>query len=126
MSSSYKKAKIFDYANFDVSALCSLATRLRGGLFCDCDQSQTPLAGSLNWAITLSFNDGVEWIFRSPWEGAVSCPKSRSSLLASEAATLKYLKANSTIPVPEVFAYRFDSHHCSALTPIDSIKLNSR
>ena len=28
------------------------------------------------------------------------------SLLASEAATLKYIKANSTIPVPEVFAYR--------------------
>ena len=114
MSSSYKKAKIFDYADFDVSALCGLATRLRRGRSCDCDRFQNPLAGSLNWAITLSFNDGVEWIFRSPWEGAVSCQKSRSSLLASEAATLKYLKANSTIPVPEVFAYRFDSPSLAA------------
>lgn len=28
------------------------------------------------------------------------------SLLASEVATLKYVGAHSTIPVPEVFAYR--------------------
>ena len=27
-------------------------------------------------------------------------------LLASEAATLKYIKANNTIPIPEVLAYR--------------------
>lgn len=32
----------------------------------DRDLSQTPASGSLNWAITISFEDGVDWIFRSP------------------------------------------------------------
>lgn len=33
-------------------------------------------------------------------------PETNSNLLASEATTLKYLRANSAIPVPKVFAYR--------------------
>lgn len=109
MPSSLTSPKAFEYAKFNVSALCNLATRLRGGQPCDCDQSQTPLTGSLNWAITVSFEDGVEWlVLRCPRNyGAILSPETNSKLLASEAATLKYLKANSAIPAPEVFAYRF-------------------
>ena len=107
MSPGWEKPSIFLYVDFDVSALCRRATRLRGRP-CDCDESQTPLTGSHNWAITISFNDGVEWLLRSPRikDGAIKCHKINSDLLASEAATLKYIKANSSIPVPEVFAYR--------------------
>ena len=32
------------------------------------------------------------------------------SLIASEVATLKYIKRNSSVPVPEVFAFRYVKH----------------
>ena len=98
---------IFKYANFSVSALCCLASQLYERQACICDTSQVPACGSFNWAIRLSFVDGVEWVLRSPRDdGAIQSNKTNSLLLASEAATLRYIKANSAIPVPEVFAYR--------------------
>ncbi len=88
-------------------ALCRLASKLRGGQDCSCDTSQTPAEGSFNWAMFLSFDDGIEWVLCSPRDDAAF----RSDgidllLLASEAATLMYIRANTTVPVPEVFAYR--------------------
>ncbi|KKZ68687.1 hypothetical protein EMCG_05722 [[Emmonsia] crescens] len=80
MSSSSKRPEVFRFANFNV-----------------------PAGGSLNWAISI-----LEWVLRSPRDdGAVQCHETNSTLLASEAATLKYIRINSTIPVPQVFAYRF-------------------
>lgn len=58
--------EIFRYANFDVQPLCHLASELRQGKNCSCDMNQLPAGGSFNWAIFLSFDDGVEWGFRSP------------------------------------------------------------
>ena len=107
MLSTCETEHIFKYADFNVSALCRLATKLHGGNTCICDTSQVPACGSFNWTILLLFTDGVEWILRSPRnDGAIMSDETNLSLLASEAATLKYIKANSTIPVPEVFAYR--------------------
>ena len=107
MPSTPKTEHIFKYADFNVSALCRLANKLRGGNTCICDTSQVPACGSFNWTILLLFNDGVEWILRSPRkDGAIMSDETNLSLLASEAATLKYIKAKSTIPVPEVYAYR--------------------
>lgn len=98
---------IFKYSSFSVSALCRLVSKLRGGQICFCDTSQVPACGSFNWTIIVSFLDGVEWVLRSPRDdGAIKSDETNFLLLASEAATLKYIKANSTIPVPEVFAYR--------------------
>lgn len=107
MPSTAESVNIFRYAKFEVSALCHLASKLRGGQSCFCDISQVPASGSFNWAILISFNDGVEWVLRSPRTcGAIMREETNLLLLASEAATLKYIKANSKIPVPEVFAYR--------------------
>lgn len=98
---------IFRYADFSVLGLRHLASKLRGGQPCFCDTSQIPACGSFNWTILISFLDGVEWVLRSPRDdGAIRCDKTNLLLLASEAATLKYIKANSVIPVPEVLAYR--------------------
>lgn len=102
-----KRATIFQYADFDIDALCQLASNLRGGQNCSCDPCQIPKSGSFNWAVRLSFTDGVEWLLRSPRQDYGYLSEDISGLLlASEAATLRYIKANSTIPVPEVFAYR--------------------
>ncbi|EER36593.1 conserved hypothetical protein [Histoplasma capsulatum H143] len=107
MPSASQRPKVFRYAKFNIDALCCLASRLRGGISCHCDSSQAPFSGSLNWAISIHFIDGVEWLLRSPLNenGAIPCPRTNSMLLESEAATLKYLRSNSSISVPEVFAY---------------------
>ncbi|KAL8734519.1 MAG: hypothetical protein Q9166_001419 [cf. Caloplaca sp. 2 TL-2023] len=102
-----ERTKIFEHAEFDLLALCQLASSLRGGKSCSCDPAQRPKSGSFNWTVFLLFDDGVEWVLRSPRkdDGIIS-DDTNLLLLASEAATLKYIKAYSTIPVPEVFAYR--------------------
>ncbi|KAL9038615.1 MAG: hypothetical protein Q9180_003025 [Flavoplaca navasiana] len=98
-------AKVFRYAEFDVNALCELASNLRGGQDCHCNPCQVPKCGSFNWAVRLSFTDGLEWLLRSPLQGYGYLSEYTSGLLlASEAATLRYIRAYSTVPVPEVFA----------------------
>ena len=57
---------IFRYATFDIGALCSLATASRNEIPCSCDPSQQPMNGSFDRAVTVQFEDGVEWIMRSP------------------------------------------------------------
>ncbi|TPX26103.1 hypothetical protein DIZ76_011562 [Coccidioides immitis] len=107
MPSTIQRLRIFRYAKFDIDALCCLASRLRSGISCFCDTSQAPFNGSLNWAVSVFFVDGVEWLLRSPLNenGAILCPQTNSMLLESEAVTIKYIRAHSSIPVPEIFAY---------------------
>lgn len=101
------KPIIFRYAQFNLDALLALASSLRKQP-CSCDESKPPLAGSLNWVIFVAFDDGVEWVFRSPHSGrrAFLSEEYTSRILASAIATLEYVRAPSSIPVPEVFAYR--------------------
>ena len=101
------KEKIFRYATFNLKALLDLAQKLRGRP-CTCDVSKLPKFGSLNWVIFVSFDDGIEWVFRSPRTGlsAILTDESASKMLISEASTLKYIRAHSSIPVPEVYSYR--------------------
>ncbi|KAH8730587.1 hypothetical protein GQ44DRAFT_756462 [Phaeosphaeriaceae sp. PMI808] len=98
------KANIFLHSKFNLQALLHLAERLRNRP-CTCDPSQKPKSGSLNWTIVLSFDDGEEWLFRSPRTYYGIDEDVAELLLASEAATLKYIRKNSSIPVPDIFHY---------------------
>jgi len=62
------KSKVLRYAEFDLDTLLDLAGEIRNQP-CACDVSQLPMSGSMNWATVLAFDDGVEWIFRSPHSG---------------------------------------------------------
>jgi hypothetical protein len=99
---------IFAYAKFNLDALLLLAKKLRGHP-CTTDISKRPKTGSLNWVIFIVFNDGVEWVLRSPRNGpmAIVTNESASKMLISEASTLKYLKEFTSVPVPEVYSFRF-------------------
>ncbi|PGH07546.1 hypothetical protein AJ80_07992 [Polytolypa hystricis UAMH7299] len=88
----------------NVPALIRLAESLRNTA-CTCDLSQKPLTGSFNWAVVVSFDDGVEWVLRSPHAGRALDEATAGAVLASEAATLRYIKQNSSIPVPDVYHY---------------------
>ncbi|KAK1255428.1 hypothetical protein MKX08_009423 [Trichoderma sp. CBMAI-0020] len=67
-----------------------------------------PKCGSLNWVIFVIFDDGIEWVFRSPMAGRnnVYSDETSSKIVNSEASTLMYLKAHTSIPIPEVYSYR--------------------
>ncbi|KAJ6440942.1 Delta(8)-fatty-acid desaturase [Purpureocillium lavendulum] len=59
--------------------------------------------GAFSWAIILKFDDDVEWVFRSPRTDHVEISRDTSCrVLASEAATLRYLRQHTSIPVPDV------------------------
>ncbi|KAK1765978.1 hypothetical protein QBC33DRAFT_579267 [Phialemonium atrogriseum] len=99
------KTTKFQGSQFNVDALVTLAGALRNQP-CTCDISKPPTAGSMNWAVIVAFDDGVEWIFRSPHSGmrAFFDEKTACKLLSSEVATLEYIRSHTTVPVPEVFA----------------------
>lgn len=99
------KPRAFAHAEFDAKALCRLASGLRH-VACTFDTNKYPAIGSCNWAVFLAFDDGVEWVFRSPYTG-LGCMSMEiiSKLLESEVATLKYVHENSDIPVPQVYSY---------------------
>ncbi|PYI11874.1 RNase H domain-containing protein [Aspergillus sclerotiicarbonarius CBS 121057] len=102
-----QKLRIFGYAEFNIGALCQIASRLRQNITCTYDPNQHPASGSFNWAVFLTFEDGVQWVLRSPHTGyAAMSMELTSKLLESEAATLKYVRLNSDIPVPVVHLYR--------------------
>ncbi|KAI3316650.1 kinase-like domain-containing protein [Xylariaceae sp. AK1471] len=102
--SANRQDSIFNFAKFNVDALLALAGELRGQS-CTCDVSKAPKSGSLNWVIFVSFDDGIDWVFRSPCTSAVFTDESASKMLVSEAATMKYLRAHCSVPVPEVYSY---------------------
>ncbi|KAF4495878.1 kinase-like domain [Fusarium agapanthi] len=110
------KDKIYYFAKFNLPALLSLAEQRRGQS-CTCDVTQIPKCGSLNWVIFLCFQDGVEWVFRSPKSGLDSfySDETTSKILVSEASTLLYLNTNTSIPVPQVFSYRYTVFHIPML-----------
>ncbi|KFY95685.1 hypothetical protein V498_03196 [Pseudogymnoascus sp. VKM F-4517 (FW-2822)] len=93
------------YSNFNLPALLEHAGRLRN-VPCSCDVAQQPQRGSLNWASFLSFEDEVEWVFRSPaTEEDEFTLETVGELLESEVATMKYIRENSYIPIPHIFDY---------------------
>ncbi|KAH7127330.1 hypothetical protein EDB81DRAFT_907510 [Dactylonectria macrodidyma] len=87
-----RRKPIFAHADFHLDALLSLAAKLREGCSCNADVSQRPKAGSLNWAIFITFDDGVEWVFRPPRSrmSPLVTSESASKMVISEAVTLKY------------------------------------
>lgn len=84
--------------------LCAVATNCRGGVRC-CLGRHT--IGGFNVVYELVFSDEVVWMARIPLPYKCFQPEDVS---ASYAATLKYLKKHSTLPVPEVFAYCLKSN----------------
>jgi hypothetical protein len=57
--------------------------------------------GSLNFAITIQFDDGVEWIIKAPLE----TNETSLNRMGSEVATLLCLDELNDIPFPKMHAY---------------------
>ncbi len=68
----------------------------------------------------------MEWIFRSPRTYYCLPPETAGELLESEVATMKYIKLNCSIPVPDVFDYRLVNIEAHMITPTDRNKSPTR
>ncbi|KAG9255772.1 kinase-like domain-containing protein [Emericellopsis atlantica] len=99
------RERIFAFAKFNLDALLSLATQLRGSRPCTTDVSKRPKTGSLNWVIFITFDHEIEWVFRSPRRSMSIKTESHYKMIISEACTLKYLGKHSSAPVPEVYSF---------------------
>ena len=64
----------------------------------------------------------MEWIFRSPRTYYCLPPETAGELLESEVATMKYIKLNCSIPVPDVFDYRLVNLGAQLITILIVIK----
>lgn len=117
------KDKIYYFASFNLEALLSLSEQLRGRK-CTCDVTTMPKCGSLNWVIFVTFDDGIEWVFRSPMavRNNIYSDETSSKIVDSEASTLVYLKAHTSIPVPEVYSYR----QVPQVSSLRELRINNR
>ena len=62
--------------------------------------------GSFNAIFKIKFTDGTRWILKVPAIGHQQCwDAPASEALTSEALTMRLIKCETTIPVPEVFAF---------------------
>lgn len=89
------KDRIFYFSNFNLKALLSLSEQLRSRQS-TCDVAKMSKCGSLhvNRAIFVTFDDGIERVFRSPMAGRnhFYSVETSSKIVESEASTLMYLK----------------------------------
>jgi aminoglycoside phosphotransferase (APT) family kinase protein len=57
-----------------------------------------------NVLFEIVFSDGITWLARCPLTHRCSSQNASDILMQSYAATLKYVKLNTSIPVPKIFA----------------------
>lgn len=102
----YDLGTIFAHGYFDLETLLALASQIRDNMPCTADKDKKPSTGGLNWVVFLTFSDGVEWAFRVPRQewGVDLSDRALENQLASEVATMRYIKKNTAIPVPEVYS----------------------
>ncbi|KAB8079004.1 hypothetical protein BDV29DRAFT_152137 [Aspergillus leporis] len=67
---------------------------------------ESPIYGSYHVLYPMTFNDGVIWLLKVPANGTPDrFQDSDARALRSEALTMRALRRETTIPLPEVFAY---------------------
>ncbi|KAK5218482.1 hypothetical protein LTR47_011704 [Exophiala xenobiotica] len=91
--------------------LMSLSSRLRDGVPCNFGEKYS--IGHFNMVRRILFEDGISWVarLRLPRLGAVISDRAtldEAKTLKVEVASMKFLKAKTSIPVPEVYNYCVD------------------
>ncbi|CAK7238186.1 hypothetical protein SEUCBS140593_010412 [Sporothrix eucalyptigena] len=86
-------------------ALCQLAANLRDDV--PCVPLDYATNGLNNMARLLQFEDGVLWVARV----AMRRSSADTAKLRSEVDTMRWIRHQSSLPVPEIFAYEVDEHN---------------
>ncbi|MCJ1244536.1 hypothetical protein MMC30_001734 [Trapelia coarctata] len=106
----HERATTF-FAAVKWDVLASLSSSLRNGIPCDFGERFS--IGHFNLVRQIVFADGVSWVarLRLPQLKAVFSnleALDNASVLKVEIASMKFLKAKTSIPVPEVYSYSVD------------------
>ncbi|CUS15545.1 unnamed protein product [Tuber aestivum] len=106
------------FQTIDVKALTTIASKFRGGISCFVkpfryDKAPSrPAMGAVNLHLELVFDDGLSWMARLKRRNTSTLPAAvQPYLIRSEVATYSFLKKETRVPVPEVFAYALDSNN---------------
>ena len=98
--------------NIQHDAIPTLAMAIRASLSdapepgAKCTLQPEPLYGSFNILFRLDFSDGVSWLLKVPARGHPGTfNESDAEALKSEALTMRLIKSQTTIPIPEVYAF---------------------
>ena len=83
-------------------ALCAIASGLRDGI--PCSPTDQATNGLYNMVRLLRFEDGVLWLARLSMHRSAAV----SAKLRSEMDTMKWITAQSTLPIPTVYASEVD------------------
>lgn len=71
-----------------------------------CEVLSPPLSGSYHVVFQLEFTDGLRWIIKIPVTGYRDrYDEITARALKSEALTMRFLKRETTIPIPEVYSF---------------------
>ncbi|KAI5776923.1 phosphotransferase enzyme family-domain-containing protein, partial [Geopyxis carbonaria] len=99
---------IINSINFDaLTSLASMTRRARNPSLSaevSCSVQFPPMYGSSNLVYVLAFSDGVKWIARIPGKAATFGPLNVLRM-SSDIGTISLLRARTSIPIPEVFAW---------------------
>lgn len=88
--------------------LCRIASGLSGDLKCIALDQVT--SGLNNIVRVLEFSDQTRWVARVHIRRS-NPPTVNSTKLNTEIATMQFIKENSDLPVPQVFAYEVDENN---------------
>jgi aminoglycoside phosphotransferase (APT) family kinase protein len=97
------KATSPKFFNVHIDAVMTLARSVRNGM--PCKVSDEFAHGIDNVAFKVEFEDEVEWICRVHGEEENVSTTYTTAKLNSAVATMRYIKANSSIPVPTIYAH---------------------
>lgn len=87
--------------------LCDIASSTRNQIPCELVKAQH-LSGTAHFIRFIRFADGIEWIARIPYKSpSVPCavPNEDIERFASEISTMRWLKQNTQVKVPELYAW---------------------
>lgn len=87
--------------------LANLASSVRNDIPCEALNAQS-FSGSFHFVFLLRFNDGIEWIARVSSKALSlqhSLLKEDIDRFASEISTLRWLRDNTSVKVPQLYAW---------------------
>lgn len=80
-----------------------------------CSISPIPKCGSYNLAYLVTFMDGVQWVARVPGHGhAGRWGELEKRKMDSEYSTMRYVRARTAIPIPDVFYWHSEYEYAGA------------
>ncbi|PFH45300.1 hypothetical protein AMATHDRAFT_44171 [Amanita thiersii Skay4041] len=87
--------------------LVNIASHIRSVPSTDCTiDIEKPLYGSFNLVYVITFSDATKWIARIPIHGVKESWSDRAAAsMESQALTMRFIKQNTTIPIPEIIHY---------------------